>query len=121
MRCEAQPAERLGTVRLPQPVLANGKLLAAGTYELELTKEVVPPVIGESPNAGCWVQFVAKDAIAGREVATVIPADQIAAVAKAPAPKAGSARVDVLKEGEYIRAWVNKDGTHYIINLPVVR
>ena len=121
MRCDAQPVEALGTVRLPQPVLADGKVLPAGTYQLKLTKELAPPAVGQTPSAACWVQFVAKDVVAGREVATIIPADQIDVVAKGPAPKAGTSRVDVLKEGEYIRAWINREGTHYIINLPVVR
>ncbi len=120
-RCDAQPAETLGTIRLPQSVLADGKVLPAGTYQLKLTTELPAPATGQTPTAACWVQFVAKDVVAGREVATIIPADQIDAVAKGPAPKVGAARVDVLKEGEYIRAWINRDGTHYIINLPVVR
>jgi hypothetical protein len=27
--------------------------------------------------------------------------------------------VDVLKEGDYVRVWINRDGTHYLIHLPV--
>jgi len=29
-----------------------------------------------------------------------------------------AARVDALKEGDYVRIWVNHDGTHYLLNLP---
>ena len=27
-------------------------------------------------------------------------------------------RVPVLKDGDYVRIWVNHDGTHYLLNLP---
>jgi hypothetical protein len=45
--------------------------------------------------------------------------EAIAAIAKGSLPKSGSARVDVLKEGEYLRIWFNHAGTHYIVNLPI--
>ena len=118
--CETNPAV-IGTIRLPQTVLADGKPLAAGTYTVRLTNERPTPVVGQSPGAECWVEFVQGGAVKGRDVATVIPDDQAAGVAKGPAPKPNRARVDVLKGGDYVRAWINHASANYLVNLPVVQ
>jgi hypothetical protein len=55
--------------------------------------------------------------VAGREVASVIGPDAIAAVAKGPAAKPNAVRVDELKGGEHVRVWINSAGTHYLVNL----
>jgi len=99
-------------------VLADGEPLPAGRYELRLTTQHPDAAPGADPNASCWMQFVRDGAVAGREVATVIPAAEMARIAKAPPPARNAARVDALKEGDYVRIWVNHDGTHYLLNLP---
>jgi hypothetical protein len=119
-RCDAEPPV-LGTIQLPHAVLADGKPLEAGTYQVRLTNERPTPAVGQSPNAECWVEFIKSGAVAGREVATVISSDEVAAIAKGPGPKPDDARVDVLKGGDYIRAWINHVRVDYIINLPVGR
>lgn len=106
-------------VRLPQAVLADGKPLPAGVYDVRLTTEHPAPARGQSPTGECWVEFVKSGAVAGREVASVVAPGEIAAVAKGPAPKPGATKVDLLKEGEYLRVWINNAGTHYLINLTV--
>jgi hypothetical protein len=111
----------LGTVRLPRAVLEDGRPLAAGTYRVRLTDEHVTPVAGESPDSERWVEFVMNGTVAGREVATVISANEVGAVVKDPAPKANGARVDVLKGGDYLRVWINRKPSHYIVNLPIAR
>jgi hypothetical protein len=108
-------------VPLPQAVLANGKALAAGTYQVRITTERPTPAVGQSADAECWVEFVKTGVVAGREVASVVSAQDIGTVAKGPAPKASACRVDLLKEGEYVRVWMNSGGTHYIVNMPVAR
>jgi hypothetical protein len=52
-------------------------------------------------------------------VASVISAEDIGAVAEGPRPEPSAFRVDLLKEGEYVRAWMNSGGIHYIVNMPV--
>jgi len=47
----AQDGSVLATVQIPQDVLANGAPLAAGTYELRLTGEHPPALVGQSPEA----------------------------------------------------------------------
>lgn len=114
----AAKATTLGTVHIGTKVLANGQPLPPGTYTLRLTDEAPPPAVGESPNAEKWVEFVKGGKVVGREVASVIPADEIGKIAKGPKPKPNGARVDVLKGGDYVRVWVNKGGTNYLVNLP---
>ena len=50
--------------------------------------------------------------------ATVVSAGDISTIVKGARPKPGTSRVDLLKGGDYWRVWINKGGTHYIINLP---
>src|SRR6516225_3304497 len=74
-------AARFSNIRLPQAVLANGKPVAAGTYQVRLTTERPAPAAGQSSSAECWVEFVKSGEVAGREVASVISAEDISAVA----------------------------------------
>ncbi len=108
----------LGTVNLTHRVLANGQPLAPGTYTVRLTDDEPKPATGESPNAERGVEFVQGGKVAGKEVASVIGADEIGKIAKGPRPKANGSRVDVLKGGDYVRVWINKGGQNYLINMP---
>lgn len=117
----AQPAPAgtaLGTITLPQRVMADGKPLAAGTYQVRLTGDAPRPAPGQSPDAERYVEFVRGGTVAGREVATVIPAAEIGAVAKGTRPASGTAKVERLKGDDYVRVWINRGGQNYIINMP---
>jgi hypothetical protein len=120
-KCDPNAAVIFSNIRLPQPVLADGKPLAAGTYDIRITNEHPTPAPGQSVSGECWVEFVKTGTIAGRELASVVPADEIGSVVKGPTPKPSACRVDVLKEGEYLRLWMNDAGTHYIVKLPISR
>jgi len=117
-KCDAD-APVLGTIQLPQAVLADGKPLVAGTHQVRLTNDRPTPAVGQSPTAECWVEFIKNRTVVGREVATIISSNEIAAIAKGPGPKPNGARVDVLRGGDYIRAWINRATANYIINLPI--
>ena len=117
-KCDTEPTV-IGTIRITQPVLANGEAVAAGVYEVRATSDYPAPAAGQSAAAECWVQLVKNGVTMGREVATVIPDSQIADVAKGPRPAPNGSRVGVLKGGDYLRAWINHDGVNYILNLPV--
>lgn len=114
-------AQVLGTVNLPKPVMADGKLLPAGTYQMRLSGDAPAPGIGQTPRSEQWVEFMKTGAVTGRELATVIPASELAAVAKGPAPTVNSTRVDVLKGDDYVRVWINRGTEHYIIHLSLAR
>jgi hypothetical protein len=109
---------RIAEVTLPHAVLADGKPLQAGRYEIRLTTQRPEAAPGITRDASCWVQFVRDGVMEGRELATVLAAADVAAVAKGPAPKHNASRVDRLKGDDYYRIWINYEGTNYIINVP---
>src|SRR5579871_4028939 len=50
---------QLGAVHLAKPVKADGKDLAAGTYQLRLTaQDATPDAKGETPASERWVEFL---------------------------------------------------------------
>ena len=111
----------LGSVRIPRSVKADGKDLRAGTYQVRLTtQDAAPPAVGIIRER--WVEFVQGGKVAGREVASIIPADEVKDTQAGPdlpgkQPRAGS-RVDMLKGGEYLRVWITRGGVQYLIHLP---
>jgi hypothetical protein len=107
----------LGTVRLSRAVKANGEALAAGSYQLRLTGEEPPAPTGATKPYERWVEFVKGGKVVGREVVSVVPQSEIKNVSKGAAPAAGSTKVELLRGNEYLRVWVNKGGTHYLVNL----
>lgn len=110
----------LGTVTLNRRVMADGKPLAPGTYQVRLTGETPKPGLGQSPDGERYIEFVRGGKVVAREVATVIPASEIAQIAKGARPPAGGARVELLKGNDYVRVWINRGGANYIINMPTV-
>ena len=118
---EAQTANTsLGTVTLSKAVMADGQKLAAGTYQVRLTNDQPKPGAGQSPDAERYVEFVRGGKVVGKEVATVISEADIKQVLDSPRqPAAGSSRVELLKGNDYVRVWINRGGTNYILHMPV--
>jgi len=116
-RLHAQAAQSLGSVTLSKKVMANGQPLAAGTYTVRLANDSVSSVVGQSPDAEKWVEFVQGGQVKGKELATVVTGADSKTVLKGKAPAAGSARVDMLKGADYVRVWINKGGSTYLIHL----
>jgi hypothetical protein len=109
----------LGVVHLPRPVMADGKPLPPGTYQVRLTaQEAKPEAVGASPNVERWVEFVQKGTVKGREVVSIVPAAEAKVVAKDPPPPPNGAKVQMLRGNEYVRVWINKGGNQYLIHLP---
>jgi hypothetical protein len=110
----------LGLVHLGKGVKADGKALAAGTYQVRLTaQQATPDAKGETPSLERWVEFVQKGQVKGREVVTIVPQSEIALVQKDAPPHANAAKVEMLKGGNYVRLWINKGGNHYLVHFPV--
>lgn len=110
----------LGRVRVARDVIANGQRLAAGSYSVRLTGDKGKPVVGQTTEASQWVEFVQGDQVKGRELATVLTAADAKTVAKGGArPAAGGASAVLLKGGDYIRVWINRAGTNYLLHLSV--
>jgi hypothetical protein len=105
----------LATVRIPHAVLANGKLLPAGTYDLRLTNEWLSPMTER------WVELVANGTVVAREVAVVLRDDDLPAIGASSVPGRIGTRVEMLKGGEYLRLSVKRAGERerYLVHLPV--
>lgn len=113
--------ESLGSVRIARAVTADGKPLAAGTYQLRMTtQQATPPAVGQTPQFERWVEFVQGGQVRGREVLSIVPDSEIAQVADRGAPR-NSARVELLKGEDYLRVWINRGGNHYLVHLPVAK
>ncbi len=113
---EEEAARRArGEVTLFSAVLANGEELAAGTYLLSLAED--SPAPSETGSSGRWVEFLDGDTIAGRGLAVVIADSEIGEVSDSGSLR-NEARVTVLKEGDYVRVWLNRDGVNYLVHLP---
>ena len=108
----AQAPEVLATVDITRQVLANGEPLAPGAYELRLTGERPPALVGQSPDAQEWVDIVADGQVVAREVAEILR-DGSRAVAT-------GVRVDLLRGGEFLRVSVQREnGPRYLIHFPI--
>lgn len=107
----------IGTVKIGS-VMADGKPLAAGTYALRVSDEMPAKVLGQTLDESRWVEFMQGGQVKGRELATVLTKDALKDLTKKGAgPAAGTAKVQMLKGGDYVRVWVNSGGTNYLIHL----
>ena len=110
----------LGTVHLPRAVKANGQPLAAGTYQVRLTADNASPVAkGATASLERWVEFVKGGKVAGREVMTIVPQTDVPKIQKDAPPRPGSSTVQALKGGDYLRLWINRGGTYYLVYFAV--
>ena len=116
----------LGTVTIPRTVTADGKTLASGRYTIRLTAQAAQPTVaGQLPDLNRWVEFVRGGTVSGREVVSIIPADEVDDTQQGPdlevtrrhVPRGGQ-RVEMLKGGDYLRVWINRGGFDYLVHLP---
>ncbi len=107
--------ENLGSVRVPRQVFANGQPLPAGTYLLRLTSEKPEPVIGSADEQ--WVEFLQNGQVKGRELAIVASTSEVKEIAESAVPGPGKTLVQVMKSGDYLRVWMNRGGTNYLVYL----
>jgi|GEM_PF-1452395 len=114
----APGAMALGSVRIVGGVKADGKELPAGTYQVRLTAdEAKPDAKGSSEKLERWVEFVKGGQVVGREVVSIVPATEAKLVQKDTPPASGSAKVETLKGGDYVRVWINRGGNYYLVHL----
>jgi hypothetical protein len=113
-------AMALGSVRLSKALKADGKALPAGTYQVRLTAdEAKPDAKGSSEVLERWVEFVKGGQVVGREVVSIVPANEAKLVQKDSPPPSGGSKVETLKGGDYVRVWINKGGNYYLVHLAV--
>lgn len=109
----------LGSVRLPKAVMADGKNLPAGTYQVRVTGQVASPdAKGQTATLERWIEFVQGGQVKGREVVTIVPQSDLKLVEKDTPPQANSSKFETLIGGDYARLWINRGGTHYLVHFP---
>jgi len=110
----------LGSISLPRSVMADGKALKAGTYQVRLTAQPASPAVaGQTMER--WVEFVQGGKVAGREVVSIVPAAETKDLQPgpdAPASTRSGSKVEMLKGNEYLRVWINRAGVGYLIHMP---
>lgn len=112
----AAVAHQMAKVRLGQQVLAGGKPLMPGTYEVIITDE--HPALPDgtpSPNQR-WVEFVHNGTVVAREIAEVFAAGE--RPVGTSGSSSASATVQRLRGDEYVRIAVNAGDARYLIHLP---
>jgi hypothetical protein len=114
----AQTPTSLGSVTISKKVMADGKPLPMGTYQLRLTNDMPKPGVGQSPDAERYVEFLQGGKVVVREVATVVSNADIGTIAKGQKIAPGGTRVETLKGNDFVRIWINRAGTNYLIHLP---
>jgi len=114
---QSKKSAAIGTVKIGS-VVADGKPLPAGTYALRVSDEMPAKVLGQTLDESRWVEFTQGGQVKGRELATVLTKDALKDLTrKGAGPAAGTAKVQALKGGDYVRVWVNSGGTNYLIHL----
>src|SRR3954454_6493787 len=108
----------LGSVTLTKKVMADGKPLAPGTYQVRLSTDEPKPAIGQSAESERFVELMKGGKVVAREVATVVSDADVATIVKGPKPAKGGVRVDTLKGNDYVRVWINRAGSNYLLHLP---
>jgi hypothetical protein len=111
---------KLGSVRIPKAVKANGQQLAAGTYQVTLTPQAAtgPNAPGQTPAKERWIEFSRGGKVAGKEVVIIVPSSEISKVQKDAPPGSGGSKFETLKGGDYTRLWINRGGNHYLVYFP---
>jgi hypothetical protein len=108
----------LPTIRITRPVTANGQPLAPGTYQVRITDERPLGPTDVPSDVQRWVEFIANGAVAGREIAEMIPVEDARPVGTSSAPAAPRGVVQLLKEGDFVRVSIGDAGVRYLIYLP---
>jgi hypothetical protein len=111
----------LAIVRIAHPVMADGKPLAEGTYQLVLTEDRPISLAGQSPDAQRRVAFVADGKVVARETAEVLRDSDLPSLGASARPTRDGVRVEVLQGGEFLRISVKREGERYLVHLPMIR
>ena len=108
-----------GVFDLPRRAYVNGQPLEPGPYRVRLTDESAPGADEEPSTTTRWIEFLheAEGAVAGRGLAIVISDAEIDDLAKSSVPR-NQVRLDELQSGEYIRLWLNRGGSNYLVHMP---
>jgi len=109
----------VATVTIREPVKADGKLLAPGTYEVWILDDRPDLAAGAPSSAQRVVEFYQNGKMAAREVAEVFPAgERPLGTSGTTGSRLGNAVVQKLRGGEFLRISINDASGRYLIHLP---
>jgi len=120
---------RSGRARLLQAVaFAVASLMPVVASAQAVAPADAKPFLGgwtlgmESPQGAVTFDLTIKDQggkVAGREVMTIVPQADVPKIQKDTPPRPGTATVQALKGGDYIRVWINRGGNYYLVYFAV--
>jgi hypothetical protein len=108
----------VATVTLNEPVKADGKPLAAGTYEVWILDEQPAVNAGAPSNAQRVVELHQNGKMVAREVAEVFGSERPIGTSGTTGSRMGKAVVQKLRGGEFVRIAISDAGARYLIHLP---
>ena len=111
------PGRTHPTVTISQEVMADGKPLAAGTYDIYVTDERPSTGAGVT-DAQRVVEFAQKGEVVGRTLAEVFPVVREGAVGTSGSTASTRATAQVLRGGEFLRVSFSDEDGRYLIHLP---
>jgi hypothetical protein len=111
------PGRTHPTVTIQQPVMADGKTLPAGTYEITVTNERPDVGAGAPSDAQRVVEFTRNGQVVARVVAEVFPRAGREAVGTSGTAGSARARTEMLRGGEFLRVSFNDTDGRYLIHL----
>jgi hypothetical protein len=115
----AGKSHAVATVTITEPVRADGKPLAPGTYEVWILDDRPNLNAGAPSNAQRVVELHQNGKMVAREVAEVFPAsERPVGTSGTSGSKMAKAAVQKLQGGEYLRVAINDGGARYLIHLP---
>jgi hypothetical protein len=120
------PASTVGTeiaasVQIPVAVLADGKPLPPGKYNVRFTGEPSAPLPGQPAGAQQSVELLADGKVVAREIAEVLKDEDLPAEGASSQHVQNGTRVEMLKGGEFLRISVKREGARYLLYLPIAR
>lgn len=109
----------VATVTISEPVKADGKPLAPGTYEVWILDDRPDLGAGGPSNAQRVVELYQNGKMVAKEVAEVFPAgERPTGTSGTSGSKMGRAAVQKLRGGEFIRIAITDATGRYLIHLP---
>ena len=108
----------VATVTITEPVKADGKPLAPGTYEVWILDDR-PNLTGTSSNAQRVVELHQNGKMVAKEIAEVFTAgERPVGTSGSTGGRMQKAVVQKLQGGEFVRIAINDAGARYLIHLP---
>ena len=114
----AGKSHAVATVTLTEPVKADGKPLAPGTYEVWILDDRPNVGAGEPSNAQRVVELHQNGKMVASDVAEVFPSSGPVGTAGTTGSRLPKAVVQKLSGGEYVRIAINDAAGRFLIHLP---